>query len=69
MADQLKEELVKGIFDQIEAKIEAQPEVEMTEPKELVGREVCQQPSGFLSTWLQCSMNFDKLYPRLKKSF
>ena len=65
MMDQLKQELAKDVSDQKDAKIKAQPVVEMNEQKseELVGREVCQQSSGFM-TFMTCSMNFDKWYPK-----
>ena len=70
MMDQLKQELAKDVSDQIDAKIKAQPVVEMNEQKseELVGREVCQQSSGFISSWLQCSMEFDKWYPKSRSN-
>ena len=61
MMDQLKQELAKEVYD----KTNAEPVVEMNEQKteELVGREVCQQSSGFM-TFMTCSMNFDKWYPK-----
>ena len=66
MMDQLKQELAKEVYD----KTNAEPVVEMNEQKteELVGREVCQQSSGFLSSWLQCSMEFDKWYPKIRSN-
>ena len=66
MMDQLKQELAKEVYD----KTNAEPVVEMNEQKteELVGREVCQQSSGFLSSWLQCSMEFDKWYPKSRSN-
>ena len=68
MIGQLNEELVKALT-RARLQIKAKPEVEMTHPKiymkqELRGREVCQQPSGFMSSWLPCSLNFDKYYPK-----
>ena len=57
MMVQLKEELVERLQLRLNQK-EPKPETE------LQGREVCQQPSGFLSNWLQCSLNFDKYYPK-----
>ena len=66
MMDQLKQELAKEVYD----KTNAEPVVEMNEQKteELVGREVCQQSSGFISSWLQCSMEFDKWYPKSRSN-
>ena len=68
MIGQLSEELVKALT-KARLQIKTKPEVEMTHPKiymepELRGREVCQQPSGFMSNWLQCSLYFDKYYPK-----
>ena len=53
MIGQLSEELVKALT-KARLQIKTKPEVEMTHPKiymepELRGREVCQQPSGFMS--------------------
>ena len=58
--DQFKEELVARLQLRLNQKEVGKTDME----PELRGREVCQQPSGFMSSWLICSLNFDKYFPK-----
>ena len=58
--DQFKEELVAKLQLRLNQKEVGKTDME----PELRGREVCQQPSGFMSSWLICYLNFDKYFPK-----